>query len=440
MCGSFSKCNLNICDFWNLCNLTMSCFNWLVHSATQEIFLWKHGDPIENQIKNSHNFYYFSKRLDELHLKHINVKRRTRSWIIVIICLISTFRFFALAVRDIPEDMALMVGSVQGHLTPIGRVMYLVLAFVSLESFWIRCVCIWMENKNQLWYLSSFLCHTLDGDPNADRTKKFLQNKFYYGEVMTTKFVSLVILYHFLTTISRLMIESSVISMFLWILWTTLNLLISTIAVLDYTNVCLLRYVVGGGQATRLITLFEEVINLVKCQDRRETKKLFTSVITKYTELKSYMTSSSRMAGKFVFPHNLCSTFVNGSLIFCLVNTKENYIILSVVAMITHVCVKQTMNIMTGAAKVTLVSRKIHRILSCLPNRPSHQFLTIKQKKDLLEVTKSIGNHRCPIAIRGAEGKIYDSDAVYENLSSTLLMVLQFLDLMRGDFSKLKYH
>ena len=410
----------------------MSCLNSLVYSATQEISSWRHGDPIENQINNCHHLYYFSKRLDELHLKHINVKRRTRSWIIATLSLISTLRFFALAVRNIPEDMALTVGSVQGHLNPIGRVMYLVLAFVSLESFWIRCVFIRTENNNQLWYLSTFLCHTLEEDPNAYRTKKFLQNKFYSGKVMTTKFLSLVILYHFLTTLSRLMIESSAISIFLWILWTTLNLLISTIAVIDYTNVCMLRYVTGGGQATRLITLFEEVINLVKCQDRRETKKLFTSVITKYTELKTYMTCSSRVAGKFVFPHNLCSTFINGSLIFCLVNTQENYIILSVVAMITHVCMKQTMNIMTGPAKVTLVSRKIHRILCCLPNRLSHQFLTTKQKKDLLEITKSLGNDRCPIAIRGAEGKIYDSDAVYENLSSTLLMVLQFLELMRG--------
>ena len=64
----------------------------------------------------------------------------------------------------------------------------------------------------------------------------------------------------------------------------------------------------------------------------------------------------------------------------------------------------------------------------------------MKQKRELLELTKSMGSDRCPIAIRGAEGKIYDQDAIYENLSSTLLMVLQFLELMNGNFGKAIYY
>ena len=79
-------------------------------------------------------------------------------------------------------------------------------------------------------------------------------------------------------------------------------------------------------------------------------------------------------------------------------------------------------------------------MLCCFPHRVSHSFLTMKQKRELLELTKSMGSDRCPIAIRGAEGKIYDQDAIYENLSSTLLMVLQFLELMNGNFGKAIYY
>jgi len=364
----------------------------------------------------------------------------------MMLSLVSAVRFFSLALIPLPSpEYDIIVGSVQHTLGSLGKVMNLVMGFFSLESFIIRGVFIVQEDSGNMFYMAVYMTNTLVNDPNSGRTKKFLQTKFFEGKKTLIKLLSLVVSWHLMTCFIRISDEVSdqvsnqhpLQRSLFWILWTFFNIGISFVAVVDYISVPMLRSINGGSQATRQITLLEEATTLVfgKAHSSWQTEELvqtqYHSFIEKYCELKSYMSASTKVYGMFVFPHNFCSTFINGSLIFGVIHVSNNWFLLPIIASLAYLCVNQIWIIMTKTAKVTETSLKIYRVLCSLPNRRSNTYLTLKQRRVMQEITKCLGGDRAPIAVKGVEGRIYNSEAVFENISSTISLVIQFLELTR---------
>ena len=416
------------------CNFDNNLFNMrqVVKKLQNEISSWKHGDPVENQINNCYNMHFFSKHLHQLHLDYIIRGNRIKSWLIIALSVVSCIRFFTLIL--IEEEYAIYFGSVQNFLGNPGKVMYVTLGFLSLESFWIRTVFIVKENGINMAYLSTYMCPTLQVDPNSERSKKELQGKFFTGKVSIVIFLVLMLSWQVLTTITRISLEGSFIRSVVWLLWSVFNVFVSLIAMVDFIDVPLFWSIAIGTQMTRQETLLDETRRLRDCKNAFTARMIYLSIESKYEDLKIYMTRSNMVSGMFVFPLNLCSTFINGSLIYAAINLDQYPALMIITYCLAFMCVGQTMAIMVGSAVVMTITRQIHVVLCSIPHRLSHSYLTRNHRWNLDAMTKCLGGHRPPIVIWGMEGEVYNSQVLYENLASTILFVLQFMELAKGSF------
>ena len=404
-------------------------------STWNEFCSWNSGDPIQNQIDNSYNLCYFSVPMNQLHIPNINKGKRLKSYLLISLSLISCVRFFVLSLYGTKsDDQELFIGSVQSYMGVSAKVMYLTMGFLSLESFTIRAVFVYMENRMKMSYLSIYFCPSLGLESDPTATRKGLQKAFFTGKVTMMMFLILMGSWHIITTVIRLQSETSEFRSMIWIVWTALNFTISVIAMIDFINVPTFWAIAVATQKRRQEVILEIASSLVMTRSASDAKRLFELFKERNEQLSNYMSQFNLVSGMFVFPINICSTFINGSLIFGTIHAEEKGSIFVITALLAFLCVNQSMAIMVGSATMMTTTRKIYRVLCNIPSHVSHTFLSWKQKQSLDQLTKSIGGRRSPLAIWGREGEVYDSRALYENLLSTFLLVIQFLELTRGFF------
>ena len=390
---------------------------------------WQVGDPLLNMVNTCHSRYFWSKPMNELHLTYIDSRGRFMNWLFILLMIISALRFSLLVSQEFDEDQEILVGSVQGFLGFSGKVMYLVLLFMSLESALIRFILLVQENNCSLSFLSLHVYGNLDQHPNLARTKKLLQMKFFATRKVLIQLLLAITAWHVITTAMRVWNEDSWPRIVVWIAWSVFNYVLSLNAVLDYIDMPLVRSISGTIQVTRLLAVEEESQKLLKSTDLHTTQLHLRSLVRQYNEIQTLMNYSRKLGGLFMFPHNVCSTVINGALVFGLIHLKHEPILLTIMGCIAYLTMNQVWSIMTGSAKMTRFSQRLHETLAVLPHHACYSFLSRNDKRVVQQIVKCLGSSRPPIALRGAEGKIYNSMAVFENISSTLLMVIQFRQL-----------
>ena len=404
-------------------------------STWNEIRSWKSADPIQNQIDNAYNLCYFSVPLNQLHIPNINKGKRLKSYLLISLSLISCIRFFVLSLCGTKsDDQELFIGSVQNYMGVSAKVMYLTIGFLSLESLTIRAVFVYMENRLKMSYISIYFCPSLELESDPTAIRKRLQKTFFTGKVTMIMFLILMGSWHILTTITRVQSETSKFRSIIWILWTTFNFTISVIAMIDFINVPMFWALFVATQKRRQEIILQTTSSLVMIRSASDAKQLFELFKERNEQLSKCMSQFNLVSRMFVFPINICSMFINGSLIFGAIYAEEKESIFIITVLLAVLCVNQSMAIMVGSATMMTTTRRIYRVLCNIPSHVSHTFLSLKQKQSLDQLTKSIGGYRSPLAIWGLEGEVYDSRALYENLSSTFLLVIQFLELTRGFF------
>ena len=390
---------------------------------------WQFGDPLLNLVNTCQSRYFFSKPINELHLTYFDGQRRFINWLFILLMIISAFRFSLLMSQQFNEGQEILVGSVQGFLGFSGKAMYLVWVFMSLESGLVRLAMIVKENSCSFSYLSLQICGTLDNDPNFARTKKLLQMKFFAMKKVLLKLLLAITSWHVITTVMRVRNEDSWTRIVVWIAWSIFNYVLSLNAVIDYVELPLLRSMSGMTQVTRLLAVEEESQKLLKSTDLQTTQLHFRTLITQYNDVQTLMNHSRKSAGLFMFPRNVCSTVINGALVFGLIHLKDESLLLIIMGSITYITMNQVWVVMTGSAKMTQFSHRLYETLAILPHHACYSFLSRNDKRIVQQIVKCLGSSRPPIALTGAEGKIYNSMAVFENITSTILMVIQFRQL-----------